>query len=592
MRTDDPCRIHEPTLAALDEYAELALDADAVDAARAHLAGCPRCQARRRMWARLDDALRDALAPAAVTPALTTADLLTAIGADHEPSERRTPMLSVIYMRDEEAMDDEHASATSSTTETPPAENCKPAFALLPSLALTHRQPSWRRALTGLTAVVAAAALIAAIAGAMTLTGHLRGARSANLANATQTAQAQPVVQQQARIAGIAFDSSADGWVVFGDGSNNAIFYHYQDGKLTKSFTESKMGAPAVTLWPFAPNNIWAFMGGGSGVYHYDGANWTQQTLPAPPNSDGIGAPLAMRMVSPTQGWAIGDAFISSVGAQKLVQVFYHYDGSAWRIDPADSQASASGYTVQSVQNEPNSYTSNQIQLTGISATPDGDVWASGYIQYQNPNSCCISDATGYLYHRVNGVWRLAQLMPHYELDGIQMTGRRSGWIIGKKYETHKNISTIPMTISGETLVVLGWNGARWSPVSVPQLDQTHLGLQFTQIAATSPSNVWIVGNSSGTTYTSGSSYASDATYLIHYDGVRWSRASLPQIAAIDLTPGVINQASYDAIALTSSGDLWMAGGLAAESDGNYRWRSLLYHYSNGQWTSVSLPKV
>jgi hypothetical protein len=623
---EDPCRRSEPALAALEELEELALDAEEVAAARAHLAGCARCQARRRMWAQLDGALRASLAPTAATPALTTADLLIAIGADHEPRERRTPMLSVIYIRDEDIMDGDETRVTTAA-ETGQAANGSdgsagsdgssgaggtPAgaperhFAPLPSLAPAPRQPMspGRRALMGLAAVVAVAALIAGITGAMSLTGRLGGPQSASHANATavaaaRTAQVASLVSQRPQIAGIAFNSSADGWIVMqamNGNSSNSWLYHYANGKYTQAATPANWGLFNARLWSFAPDNLWVSVGAGGPVYHYDGHSWTQHAFPAPPNdTNGAGpGPSAMTMVSPTQGWAVGDTFIGPPGAQTLTLVFYHYDGSAWRVDPADKQASegAPGGAATPTPEGDQYSGSAQIQLTGISATSDGDVWATGYLQTQDANGNPTS-TTGYLYHRVNGVWHLAQTLRNTELNGVLMTGPNSGWIMGKKITTKKIITTVPLTETSETPIVLGWNGARWSSASIPQPDQAQSGMTMSQIVAASPSNVWLIGGSNGTTVTAGP-YASDNTYLIHFDGVRWSRVSLPQVAAINPSHdiGITNQVTFDNLALTPSGDLWIAGALAIYGNNNYQSAPLLYRYSGGQWDNVQLPPL
>ena len=601
MRDNDPCRIYAPTLAALDEYEELALDSDAVDAARAHLAGCARCQARRRMEARLDDALRDALAPTAATPALTTADLLAAIGADHEPSERRTPMLSVIYVRDEEAMDDEHASATPSpATETSSAGASKPTFAPLPALTPAHRHPAWRRALTSAAAVGVAAALIASIVGAMSLTGHLRGASqntSSRTLSATftiQTAQAgQATAASQYQITALSMDSPTDGWAIEVNEMGNmnaAIVLHIVNGSVIQQTTLASFFGSQANLRALSPTDVWVTFSQGTFFYHYNGQAWTQAHLPAP--ADAAGNPVSLEMFhmrSPTEGWAIasytpGSSATSAGPINRLA--FYRYDGTAWRMEPAEKAATVGG----SVPTGNGAYA---VQFTGMSATPGGDVWATGYLQTQDANGN-PSSTTGYIYHRVAGVWRLAQTLPDDQFAGITMTGPGSGWIIGQSVKVVQTGGNIPYKVTQTEPIALEWNGARWSPAAIPQPDQTQQGMQLNQIAAASPANVWAVGSANGTSYTAGSSFASDSTYLIHYDGSRWSRASLPQIAAINPThdPTVINQVSFQTIALTPSGDLWMAGNLWVGPNTINQYFPLLYHSSAGQWDSVPLPAV
>lgn len=87
---------------------------------------------------------------------------------------------------------------------------------------------------------------------------------------------------------------------------------------------------------------------------------------------------------------------------QKLA--FFHYDGSAWRSEPADASA-----TMGSVTNVP-AGAQYYGPITGISATPGGDAWATGYLQTQDQNGNMTS-VSGFSYHRSGGVWRVTRLV-------------------------------------------------------------------------------------------------------------------------------------------------------------------------------------
>jgi anti-sigma factor RsiW len=610
MRDNDPCRIHEPTLAALDELDELALDPDAVEAARAHLAQCPRCQARRRMWARLDDALRDALSSTAAPPALSTADLLAAIGADHEPSERRTPMLSVIYIRDEEIMDDEQISATPSTqTSDAPITTATGSgastrnFAPLPALK-PDRQMGWRRALTGLVAVAVVIALLGSITGVMALTGHLRGAQTTTAskldASATQTAQAAtPTFPPDYQITALSMDSATDGWAVLcnmtGD-LNTFIILHISNSVAVQQTTLKAAAIDPTILQALSPTNVWLmFSPGTDNLYHYDGSGWMLAHLPAPANAMGNSVTiLSLEMLSPTEGFAIGAYSVmesTAPGTSESVSklIFYRYDGSTWSIEPAEKAATVDNFRA------PSTTSGYSAQITGLSAMSGGDVWATGYLQMLDTNGN-PSSTTGFIYHRQGGVWRLAQTLRDDALYGVAMTGPNSGWIIGQHVQVKQVGGNIaPYKVTTNTPIVLQWNGASWSSIAIPHPDQTQSGLTLTHINFSSPTSVWITGQPAGSSFTTNSPYASDNSYLIHYDGTHWSRVSLPQVAAINPNHDAssVTEVSFDITAPTSSGDLWIAGQLAIGTDlRSSQHAPLLYRYFGGQWTNIPLPAI
>lgn len=612
MRTDDPCRGHAPILAALEEYTEAGLDPLAVAAARAHLATCPRCQARRRAWAAMDGALRATLRADGASMAATTADLLAAIGADHEPRERRTPMLSVVTLKDVDEMDGENQPEPAEHDAPNTTATTGPTFAALPSLKPGPRQPRWRRSLTGLVAVAAVVALVAGVFGALNLSGRLRGATGAHSAKtaATATAKASQANQNAGpppAIYGLNFTSPTDGWLVVSssNGAGSGDLYHDTSGHLAKVSSIPNAEGQSVRLRVFSPSDMWAIAVPGVGASHFDGHTWTLVNLPTPPGVTGIeGSPTigAMDIVSPTEGWAVGSAFVyfSPTGAQVLTNFFYHYDGSSWTLDPADSQAMVAqlgGADATPTPDTGQGGPSNQPQLTGVSATPGGDVWATGYIQLQagSPNSGYSGyDATSFLYHRVNGVWHVAQVAPHTEYDNILMTGPHSGWIIGQTVQVVKGGGSIPYTSVSYSPAVWSWDGARWSQAAIPAPTAFQDGLTLRQIAATSPSNVWILGATDGSSMSSGA-YASDTDYLIHYDGASWSTVALPQIGRFNPNNvTALTQVSFDQLAVTDSGGVWIAGNLITGVEGSgkpFQFVPLLYSYANGQWTSNPLPR-
>lgn len=610
MRPDDPCRIHAPVVAALEEYGDLALDPEAVEDARAHLATCGRCQARSRSFARMDGALRGTMRAEGATLTLSTADLLAAIGADHEPRERRTPMLSVITMRDEDDMDDEDQTThqpgqTGEEVVAAAATNGAPArtFAALPSLKPATHQPAWRRNLTSLVAVAAVIALVGGILGAMTLSGRLHGALGSHHTGpvATATDQGFPYagIVNSYQIRAISMYSPTDGYAValnqFSQ-LNQVAILRIAHGVATKQTTLSIPGGFGPTsLQALSATNVWLmFQNAGQGnFYHYDGTGWALTHLPAPAGAQGnsVGV-LAYQMGSATEGWAIAGYSSTTIdpnGISPWLLAYYRYDGSSWHIEQADHAATVGGI-VQKGSTPGATYSAN-YQINGISATTGGDVWATGWVQTTDSNGN-VTYTQSVILHRAGGVWHVARTAKNDQYFGIAMSSPTRGWVFGMRNQPTTLGPDPVITITNQTPIALSWDGVRWSPATIPQRTQSQLDVQFNQIVASGPANAWLIGSSSGTSFTLGSKYADDNTYLAHFDGARWSLAPLPQIAAINPhnDPTQVNQVAFNIVTLAPNGDLWLAGGVTVGVRESARYTPLLYRYSGGQWTSVTLP--
>ncbi len=302
-------------------------------------------------------------------------------------------------------------------------------------------------------------------------------------------------------------------------------------------------------------------------------------------------------MRSPTEGFAIGSYSVTqaissstSISVSKLA--FYHYIGSTWHIEPADKAATVGAFMDSASTST--SFIENDVQITDISTTPNGDVWAAGYTlsQYQTGGD---SLPIVFLYHRSGGVWRLAQTLPNVKFDSIAMTGLASGWIIGSQARMVPDVTNPSAKTTSLTPIAYAWNGARWSPTALPLPVQTGTGFYFQPITATGPSNVWALTTSASAVATPiNSADASEHAYLIHYDGSRWSRVSLPRIAVVSSgqADSPFNQVYFQRIATAPNGDLWLAGQLFTDPNPDNKYIPLFYQYTGGQWVSLPLPKI
>lgn len=153
-------------------------------------------------------------------------------------------------------------------------------------------------------------------------------------------------------------------------------------------------------------------------------------------------------------------------------------------------------------------------------------------------------------------------------------------------------------------------------PTTAPgELDLTHS--QFTSIAATSPSDIWLGGS---TTTGSQTQHVNTSAVILHFDGSQWSSAPNPSPDPITgiamLAPGDGWAVAGSAILRYSNGlwslyqtypggsatgayltsismdtpyDGWIVGALPNNGNGA---SSILLHYAGGQWTPYTRPSL
>ena len=278
-------------------------------------------------------------------------------------------------------------------------------------------------------------------------------------------------------------------------------------------------------------------------------------------------------------------------------------------LSDTTSTASAGGWTTQKTQ----LLGMNDNSLGAIAGTSPSDVWAFG--NYLPDAAASNQDATLSFAEHYNGtVWKVVRT-PNTGVNFNSFYGgtasQGKAWAVG----TYLNAQY------QNRALVEAWNGKTWSLDSVPQPGSERD--QLFAASATSPSDVWAVGNSEGSdgkfetlaehwngsawsvvpTADPGSTgnhlYAVDAVsadnvwaagqqlsshpdqgLVEHWDGHSWSVVPLPSsVGASVLLQG---------IAATADGQAYVVG----ESDSTSGGRPYVAYYSNGSWQPVSLPST
>ncbi len=242
-------------------------------------------------------------------------------------------------------------------------------------------------------------------------------------------------------------------------------------------------------------------------ILHYDGKSWTEQPLPAilgasTQDNKGFGG---LAMISPTEGWVIGDWH---GGSPAQIGIILHYVHGQWTIQDSIDNASISSISM-------------------LSAT---DGWAVGYTTADTPTNASGTPPPSngqppstitihpLLLHYTRGKWvPVTNLLDGQFSTGalIAMASAKDGWMI-----------------SSDPVVMLHYNGQRWLPVPTPAMPKSSF-LFITRLVMLSPTEGWAVGFNSPAarpeTVQGHTIYFPEgfAPLILHYHNGAWSVANV-----------------------------------------------------------------
>jgi hypothetical protein len=254
----------------------------------------------------------------------------------------------------------------------------------------------------------------------------------------------------------ISMVSATDGWAV-GEGS---LALHY-DGKNWNPVSSPIRGCSAFVQMLSATDG-WITgcdPSGAASIFHYDGHAWTAQPLPAGLHPNHF---FGLSMVSPTEGWAIGNTDSAISG---LIQGSSGAGTNGFILHYKDGQ-----WTVQSA------YQSTNFWSLSMSSASDG--WAAGSTFVNN-------NPVPFLVHYTQGHWmQVANPLPGTHADSfyvVHMTSATDGWLATDQ-DTRTGLPTL-----------LHWNGTAWTVTNLPAISDT-ASLLITDIATLSAGDAWAVG--------------------------------------------------------------------------------------------------
>lgn len=229
----------------------------------------------------------------------------------------------------------------------------------------------------------------------------------------------------------IAMLSATDGWIVLGGGTFNSLipnesaFYHYDGTKWEKySTVTGPEGVHLRALDMLTPDYGWAvgYSHNGGVYYHWDGNSWKSVMEVAWEDS----ATWDIDMVSPTDGWAVGD-------------IFAHWDGTTWSDMSPPGVIAAQAIDMLSATDG---------WAVGLDNGAAGPIWrwnGTEWIDFASPvteeglflrsidmittdDGWAVGSA-GEILHWDGVSWRQAFSPTHDSLRDIDMLSSVSGWI-------------------------------------------------------------------------------------------------------------------------------------------------------------------
>ena len=249
---------------------------------------------------------------------------------------------------------------------------------------------------------------------------------------------------------------------------------------------------------------------------HWNGATWTRVPSPSPGGPTGNNELAGVAATSASNAWAVG-AYDSAPGAafQTLAE---HWNGTAWTHVPSPSPSADS-------------------ELISVAAISASDAWAVGsYPASATGSLTLIEHWNGTKWTQVpspspGGPGR------HNVLSGVAAVSATDAWAVGQYFNR---------TLFQYQTLVEHWNGTAWAQVPSPNPAPARFANRLLSVAATSASNVWVVGD-----YISSGLGHPILSLVEHWNGTAWTQVPSPSPSGDNVLDGV---------AATSASDVWAVG--------------------------------
>ena len=251
----------------------------------------------------------------------------------------------------------------------------------------------------------------------------------------------------------ISMDSATDGWAIASNFNNGSVLLRFNDGKW-QEVQQDGPHANLVGIQALSATSIWAYSGTTyygqiPSVYHFDGTQWTQQTLSGVTSQSRL---VTVQMASDSLGWAI--ASMSGDYANPNYTVFRYTGNNTW-----------------SVHSTLNAGSLGEISELAMVSSEEG--WAFGPRAIDGPSKITAGKPVPQvLYHYSGGKWRIVPLQftsggAFVTLQKIVMRSAHDGWIIAQVQNMQPGV-----TASGieKHTILLHYDGSTWTEAQTPDV--------------------------------------------------------------------------------------------------------------------------
>lgn len=471
------------------------------------------------------------------------------------------PFLPINAM--EYAMPDIHETVA---TEVPSAEadgNGDDALHLTVSpLPVPPRPPrrSWRL-VTGVAGL--AAVLVISLLAGLIFMSHGRPQPTSNR-HVTSTPAIVP--GSQVSLTAVDMASATEGWAMGrqvigqngGSSDDPAYVLHYTGGRWVLAQTSIHAWITAIKM--LSPTDGWAI---GTRVYHYDGSSWREVSLPVRTQFNAIAA------VAPNDIWIGGDGTYSSTPDGSVT--ILHYDGHTWSQQKTPSLL-------------------DYFTINAFSMVSASEGWAVGTATSSNADSNGNTPTIGAILHYMNGVWQLAKKLPGYDLHGVSMTSATNGWIGGNMQTIsggYRSANGQPQTTLLNVPVTLQYSHGQWVEVPFPEIGGTPAAGGVRTITLSSASSGWLfVGLLNQILEPDNATHL--APGMFHLEHGQWTQVQAPLIEGR-------RYATITAASIISADEFWGVGdtiwstGVPTDTSNGYTptVTPLIVHYKQGVWNII-----
>lgn len=225
--------------------------------------------------------------------------------------------------------------------------------------------------------------------------------------------------------------------------------------------------------------------------------------------------------------WAVGRTIGVAPGASEVgTQVFFAAQlvGDLWEGE------------ILPIFDELEDHDNADYRPNAIAGVAADDVWVGGWVLQvgTGPDGALLAHWDGSEWSWMN-IWPLMSSSVS-SIEDIAAIASDDVWAVGDEVDVERNLNAA---------VLLHWDGAAWTRFPAPVETKN---VELRTVIARASDDVFAAGVAFGTSFPGG---GSPEAYVLHYDGVEWTRVEGSRVA---------NESQFFAGVIDANDDLWLVG--------------------------------